>query len=118
MKTIQEIIPNKINKIVEIIAKENISNGDKNDRKHKTETLLDQTTPKQLVKIGSKTPNKKEETKETMKESKRTEVVIVSFIKGDTANKIMDMQNKLIKHGVGESLKVKEAKIHITHIAL
>ena len=72
-------------------------------------TSLDQTTPKQPVKSGSKTPNKKEETKETMKESRRPKVVIVSFIK---------MQNKLIKHGVDESLKVKEAKIHITHTAL
>ena len=47
-----------------IIAKENISNDDENDRNHKTKTSLDQTTPKQLVKIDSETPNKKEETKE------------------------------------------------------
>ena len=53
-----------------------------------------------------------------MKDARRPKVVIVSFIKGETANKIMEMQNKLIKHGVDESLKVKEAKIHITHIAL
>ena len=80
-------------------------NNDEDDGNNKMKTSLDQTTPKQPVKSGSKTPNKKEETKETMKESKRTEVVIVSFIKGDTANKIMEMQNKLIKHGVDKSLK-------------
>ena len=45
-------------------------------------------------------------------------MIIVSFIKGDTANKIIEMQDKLIKQGVDESLKVKEDKIHITHIAL
>ena len=49
---------------------------------------------------------------------RRPNLIIVSFIKGDTANKIIEMQDKLIKHGVDESLKVKEAKIHITHIAL
>ena len=69
MKTIQENIPIKISETDEIITKENISNDDENDRNNKMKTSIDQTTPKQLVKIGSKTPNKKEETKETMKDA-------------------------------------------------
>ena len=81
MKTIQENIPIKISETDEIITKENISSDDENDRNNKTKTSLNQTTPKQLVKIGSKTPNKKEETKETMKDARRPKVVIFHLSK-------------------------------------
>ena len=80
MKTIQEIIPNKISETNEIITKENISNDDEDDRNNKKKTSLDQTTPKLLVKIGSKTPKKKEKTIETMKDADRRPKVIISMI--------------------------------------
>ena len=89
----------------EAITSKNITNHDEDDKKNKKKT------PRKPVESDSKTPNKK-------KESKKPEVVIVSFIEGNTANKITKLQDKLIKRGVNGYLKVKEAKIHITHIAL
>ena len=94
-----------IQKTNEAITSKNITNHDEDNKKNRKET------PRKPVENDSKTPNKK-------KESKKPEVVIVSFIEGNTANKITKLQDKLIKRGVNGYLKVKEAKIHITHIAL
>ena len=113
-KSVQEIIPNKKSKINKNITKNNSSVYKEIDESQEAETLLNKTASKQLMKIDNETLNKKKEQNETIKDSdRRPNVIIFSFIKGNTANKIVEVQDKLVKHGVDESFGVKKAKIHI-----
>ena len=44
--------------------------------------------------------------------------IIASYLKGETADKIVQIQDELIKHGVDSSLRTKRDDLHITYVAI
>ena len=52
------------------------------------------------------------------KEDQRPTTVIMSCLKGNTADRIIQVQDELIKHGVNGSLRTRKDNLHITYVAI